>query len=67
MKNPLQKVQNATASFVLNKYVKIKHVLELKWLMIEERSELWTLIYLFKALHDQHIAKHLQVNQSEPP
>ena len=42
MKNQLQKIQNATAGFVLNKYAKIKNVLKLKWLTIEGRIELST-------------------------
>ena len=52
MMNQLQKKQNATVGFVLNKNAKIKNVLRLKWLMIEERIELSTFIFLFKALHD---------------
>ena len=52
MMNQLQKKQNATVGFVLNKNAKIKNVLKLKWLTIEERIELSTLIFLFKALHD---------------
>ena len=62
MKNREQKGQNATAGFVLNKYTKIKDVLELKWLPTEERIELSKMIFLFKALHDQ-IPKHLQSQQ----
>ena len=52
MMNQLQKKQNATVGFVLNKNAKIKNILKLKWLTIEERIELSTLIFLFKALHD---------------
>ena len=52
MKNRLQKVQNATAAFVLNKYAEIKDVLGLKWLTTEERIELSKLIFSFKVLHD---------------
>ena len=47
--------------FVLNIYAKIKVILELKWLTMEERIELSTLIFLFKALHDQQFPKHLRL------
>lgn len=52
-KNRLQKVQDATTGFVCNKYAKMKDVLESKLLTTEEGIKLSTLIFLFKALHDQ--------------
>ena len=35
----LQRVQNATASFVTNKFCKLPNVLQLKWLPVMERAE----------------------------
>ena len=47
----------------MSKYAKIKDVLELKWFMIQEIIKLSTLIFPFKALHDQQFPKHIQLQQ----
>ena len=65
MKNRLQKVQNTTAGFVLNKYTKMKDVLELKLLTTEERIELSTLIFSLKGLLDQQFLQNLQLQQKQ--
>ena len=65
MKNRLQKVQNTTAGFVLNKYTKMKDVLELKLLTTEERIELSTLIFSLKGLLDQQFPQNLQLQQKQ--
>ena len=39
MKQQLQKLQNAAAGFVLTKYASINDVINIKWLLIEERIE----------------------------
>ena len=65
MKNRLQKVQNTTADFVLNKYTKMKDVLELKLLTTEERIELSTLIFSLKGLLDQQFPQNLQLQQKQ--
>ena len=65
MKNLLQKFQNETASFVLNKYTKIKNVLEFKSLTIEERIEFSTLIFSLKTLQDWQFLKHLTLKQKQ--
>ena len=65
MKNRLQKVQNTTAGFVLNKYTKMKDVLELKLLTTEERIELSTLIFSLKGSLDQQFPQNLQLQQKQ--
>ena len=65
MKNRLQKVQNTTAGFVLNKYTKMKDVLGLKLLTTEERIELSTLIFSLKGLLDQQFPQNLQLQQKQ--
>ena len=65
MKNRLQKVQNTTADSVLNKYTKMKDVLELKLLTTEERIELSTLIFSLKGLLDQQFPQNLQLQQKQ--
>ena len=65
MKNRLQKVQNTKADFVLNKYTKMKDVLELKLLTTEERIELSTLIFSVKGLLDQQFPQNLQLQQKQ--
>lgn len=66
MKNRLHKVQNETASFALNKYVKIKHVLELNWLTIDEKIGFSTLIVLCKDLYDQQFPNIYNYTKSKP-
>ena len=65
MKNRLQKVQNTAAGFVLNKYTKMKDVLELKLLTTEERIELSTLIFSLKGSLDQQFPQNLQLQQKQ--
>ena len=65
MKNRLQKVQNTTAGFVLNKYTKMKDVLELKLLTTEERIKFSTLIFSLKGLLDQQFLQNLQLQQKQ--
>ena len=65
-KNRLQKVQNETASFVLNKYAKIKHVLKWNWLTRDERIGISTLIVLFKALYDHYFPNIYNYIKSKP-
>ena len=56
--NWLQKFKNVTAGFVFIIYSKIMDVLELKWLMIEERT--FNNIDIFvKTLHEEQFPKHL--------
>lgn len=50
VKTYLQKVQYAIAGFVLHTYTKIKVVLEFKWLMIEERINFSTFIFIVQSV-----------------
>ena len=47
----LQKIQNATASFVLGKHAKIVDVISLSWLPITERFEYSIAVLAFKAIN----------------
>ena len=54
-----------TASFVLNKYVKIEDALSLKWLPIKIGLEGSTLIFVRKSLYDHQFLKYLHLLERE--
>ena len=53
-----QKVQNAAAGFVLNKYANINDFINMKWLPIEERIEYSLAVMRFKAIFDENVPNH---------
>ena len=59
----LQKVQNAAADFVLNKYANMKDVINVKWLPIEEQIEYSLAIMGFKAIYDENVTNLLKLMQ----
>ena len=63
MKQQLQKVQNAAAGFVLNKYANVNDVINTKWLPIEERIEYSLAVMGFKAMYDENVPNHLKLTQ----
>ena len=52
MKQQLQRLQNAAAGFILNKYANINDAINKKWLPKEERIEYSLAIMRFKAIYD---------------
>ena len=50
-KEKLQKVENASAKFVMNKYDTINDVLLLNWLLMEERIQINIAKLAFEILH----------------
>ena len=55
----LQRVQNAAASFVTNKYCRIGDVLSLGWLPIHERTELELMRFVHKSIWDHSWPQNL--------
>ena len=51
LQKKVQRVQNAAASFVLNRFCSEKYVLEVGWLPILERTQYNTMKLVHKALH----------------
>ena len=62
MKQQLQKLQNAAAGFVLTKYASINDVINIKWLLIEERIEYSLAVMGFKAICNEKCSKLLEIN-----
>ena len=60
--NRLQRIQNAAASYVLNKYVHMTGAIEhLKWLPKKENNEFSISKLVFMALNDTNWPKHLPI------
>ena len=57
----MQKLQNATAGFVLNKFANIHDITALRWLPIIERIESSILKLAFKGLHHRNMPIHMQI------
>ena len=57
----LQRVQNAAASFVTNKYCRIGDVLSLGWLPIHEKTELELMRFANKAIWDHSWPQYLRL------
>ena len=65
MKQQLQKVQNAAAGLVLNKYANINDVINMKWLLMEEQIEEYSLtVKGVKASNDGNVPTHLKLTQN---
>ena len=60
-KKKKEKVGNAAAGFVCNKFRKIDDVLKLHWLLIEEMICTNTAKLAYIGLHDQNFPDHLKV------
>jgi hypothetical protein len=63
--NQLQKVQNATASFVRSRYSKINDVVELKWLPIKERAEFSVSKLAWRSINSTEWPKFLPMQQAK--
>ena len=64
MKQQLQKVQNAAADLVLNKYANINDVINMKWLLMEEQIEEYSLtVKGVKGINDGNVPTHLKLTQ----
>ena len=63
--NKLQKVQNAAASFVLNRKADIRDVIKLKWLPIKERMDYAMAVLAFKAIHDPNSPSNVKLKMKE--
>ena len=59
----LQKVQNAAAGLVLNKYPNINDATNIKWLPIEEGIEYSLAMTTVKAICDENVPNHLKLPQ----
>ena len=59
--NRLQRIQNTTAGYVLNKYANINDVISLNWLPINENIQFSTVKMTYLALHDPNWPKYLSV------
>ena len=59
----LQKVQNAVAGFVLNKYPKTNDVIHVELLPTDERIEYSLAIVGFKVIYDENVSNHLKLTQ----
>ena len=57
----LQRVQNAAASFVTNKYCRIGDVLSLGWLAIHERTEFELMRFAHKSIWDYSWPQYLRL------
>ena len=60
--NRLQRVQNITAGYVLGRYAKLKDVVELNWLPIEENTDYNIAKLVFHALKDKNWPSYLKVH-----
>ena len=63
----LQRVQLATAGFVLSRYAEMSDILKLGWLPIKERKEFSLTKLTYKALYCDNWPKYLSVEQYQPP
>ena len=63
MKQQFQKVRNAAAGFVLNKYANINDVINIKWFAMEERMEYSLAIMRFQSVYDENVPNHLRLMQ----
>ena len=61
MKQQIQKVQNAAAGFVLNKYANINDGINIKWLPMGERIEYSLAVMGFQIKYDENVPNHLKV------
>ena len=65
----LQRVQNAAASFVTNKYCRMGDVLSLGWLPVQERIELELMRYAHRSIWDpiwpQYLRLELHTNNRQ--
>ena len=63
--NQLQKVQNATASFVKNGYSQLTDVIDLKWLPMKERSEYSIAKLAWKSINQADWPKFLPMEKDD--
>ena len=62
----MEKLLKACAGFVKQKYGKREDIIDLKWLLIEERIELSILKLVFNGLNKENMPGHLQFALKEP-
>ena len=66
LQTKIQRVQNAAASFVTNRYSTEKDVVKLGWLPTLERAQFNLLKSVYKSLHDPLWPKYLPLEMHEP-
>ena len=63
----LQKVQNAAAAFVLNRYCTITDIVKLNWLPVGESVQMNLLNLCFKAVHFKNFPTYLSLQPAPKP
>ena len=63
LKKRIQRVQSCAAGYVLGRYCTLKDVVELGWLLTEQRCELDFAVAGFKALNDQNRPDYLPMEK----
>ena len=67
LRNCLQKIQNAAASFVTGRYNHTKDVLKLNWLPVHERLGFSIAKLTFKIMNNKNSPSYLKLNRYQPP
>ena len=67
LRNRLQKIQNAAASFVTGRYNRTKDVLKLNWLPVHERIDFSIAKLTFKIMNNKNSPSYLKLNRYQPP
>ena len=66
MKKKLQRIQNCAAGYVLRKFAHREDVVNLGWLLVEQKVEMDLAVAGFKALNDKNWPSYLSMSRSKP-